>query len=401
MSQLDEVESLLQQLSGEGELSSRGRFTLDASKSRQKIGQFLENDPASWSNWWVRGLHALGASSLHLQLGRQMLLLTAAFPSDSLGLESLSAFLTRGDDPTDAPGLALMRNGLLWLQALMGSHSDLQVSLLLQDCGLDCGFWKLTQQGLEVGPVPSGTDQPLLRLTLQGQHLQVLRSQLAAVLPPRLAYSTFPVVLDGRALNPTPPDGDLLYARYYLGRGGGDQLVVPAPSALQAHRYTLNVPGEHHPRTAQRPRLATPASRVADFSLAGYLPPDTRWSSEEGQPLLTFQSGGQNQRLCLLGASPLPLAEGWGEEAPPWRVPVAFFRSFAGPDQMVVVDRGLCLEPTLLRLAGPRDYGWKALVARDDIPTDLSGIKAVEDAHYAQMLAWVDAEIREIHALPR
>ena len=401
MSQLDEVESLLQQLSGEGELSSRGRFTLDASKSRQKIGQFLENDPASWANWWVRGLHALGASSLNFQLGRQLLLLTATFPSDSLGLESLSAFLVRGDDPVDAPGLALMRNGLLWLQALMAMQPDLQVSLLLQDCGLDCGFWKLSQDGLEVGPVPSGSDQPLLRLTLQGLHLQKLRSQLAAVLPQRLAYATFPVVLDGRALNPIPSEGDLLYARYYLGGGGGDLLLVPAPHALQAHRYSLHVPGEHHPRTVNRPRLATPASRVADFSLAGHLPSDIRWGSREGQPLLTFQSGGQSQQICLQGASPFPLASGWSEEAPPWRVPVALFRSFAGPDQVIVIDRGLCLEPTLLQFAGPRDFGWKALVARDGIQTDLSGIKVVEDAQHAQMLAWVDGEIREIHVLPR
>ena len=400
MSQLDEVESLLQQLSGEGELSSRGRFTLDASKSRLKIGQFLENDPAAWANWWVRGLHALGATSLNLQLRRQLLLLTASFSSDSTGLESLSAFLTRGDDPSDAPGLALMRNGLLWLQALMGLESGLEVSLLLQDCGLDCGFWKLTQEGLEAGPAPGGTDQPLLRLTLQGPQLHRLRTQLAAVLPQRLAQATFPVVLDGRSLNPSLPEGDLLYVRYYLGRGG-DQLLVPAPAALQAHRYNLHVPGEYHPRTVNRPRLATPPSRVADFSLAGHLPQDIRWSSQDGQPLLTFQSGGQGQSLCLQGAEPLPQAPGWREKAAPWRVPVAFFRSFGGPDQVIVVDRGLCLEPTSLLLAGAREFGWKALVARDGIQTDLSGIKAVEDGHYAQMLAWVDAEIREIHALPR
>jgi len=401
VSQLDEVESLLQQLSGEGELSSRGRFTLDASKSRLKIGQFLENDPASWSNWWVRGLHALGATSLNLQLGRQMLLLTATFPVDSTGLESLSAFLTRGDDPSDAPGLALMRNALLWLQSLMGLESGLQVSLLLQDCGLDCGFWKLTQDGLEVGPNPDGTDQPLLRLTLQGPNLHKLRTQMAAVLPQRLAHATFPVVLDGRALNPTPPEGDLLYARYYLGRGGGDQLLVPAPAALQAHRYSLHIPGEHHPRSVNRPRLATPASRVADFSLAGHLPQEVRWSSLEGQSLLSYQVAGESQQLCLQDATPFPLASGWGEAAPPWRVPVALFRSFAGPDQVIVVDRGLCLEPTPLLLAGAREFGWKALVARDGIQTDLSGLKVVEDAHHAQMLAWVDAEIREIHALPR
>ncbi|MBX3172219.1 MAG: hypothetical protein KF760_32745 [Candidatus Eremiobacteraeota bacterium] len=392
MSQLDEVESLLEQLSGEGELASRGQFTLDPSKSRQKIGQYLESDQASWANWWVRAMFALGCNGLHLQLGRQTLLLTASFPAHSVGLDGLSAFLTRGHDPSNAPALGLLRNGLLWLQALMDLEAGLKVSLLLQDCGLDCGFWKLTQNGLEAGPPPQGSEQPLLRLTLQSPNLGPVRAQLASTFAQKLAYATAPVRLDGRRLNPEAPAGDLLFARYYLGPAD-HQLVVPAPEALPAHHYAVGN------QVFDRPRLATPPSRVAHFSLAGHLASDIRWSASAGQPLLTFQHAGENHQLHLEGADPFPLAENWQEASQPWKVPVAFFRSFEGPDQVIVVDHGLCLEASPLRLARDKnlDLGWKVLVARNGIQTDLSGIKPVEDPPYQRMLAWVREEVRAIH----
>lgn len=393
MSQLDEVESLLSQLSGEGELASRGQFTLDPGKSRQKIGQYLESDPASWANWWVRAMFALGSNGLNLQLGRQTILLTASFPSNSPGLDGLSAFLTRGHDPSNAAPLGLLRNGLLWLQALMDLEAGLRVSLLLQDCGLDCGFWKLSQTGLEAGPPPHGSEQPQLRLTLQSPNLGPVRAQLASALPQRLAFADAPVTLDGRRLNPEAPAGDLLFARYYL--GPGDQLVVPAPQSLPAHHYSLGA------RLFDRPRLATPPSRVAHFSLAGHVDRDLRWAAGGGQPLLTFQHAGESQTLHILGAEPFPLAEHWQEPPRPWKVPVAFFRSFEGPDQVFIVDHGLCLEPSPLQLMPGQGLGWKALVARNGITTDLSGVRPVEDPPYQRMLTWVADEIRTIHQQQR
>jgi len=383
MSQLDEVESLLSQLSGEGELASRGQFTLDPSKSRQKIGQYLESDTASWSHWWMRAMLALGCTGLNLQLGRQTLLVTATFATSSTGLDGLSAFLTRGHDPTNAPALSLLRNGMLWLQALMDREAGLKVSLLLQDCGLDCGFWKLSESGLEAGPPPQGSEQPQLRLTLQGPNLGHLRAQLAATLPPRLGYATAPISLDGRRLNPEAPAGDLLYARYYL--GPGDHLAVPPPQALPAHHYLLG-----H-QVFDRPRLATPPSRVAHFSLAGRVPAGARWAAGSGQPFLTFQHGGESHSLGVQGAEEWPLAAG------SWLVPVAFFRSFEGPDQVQVIDNGLGLEPSPLRLLPGKNLGWRVLVARNGIQTDLSGIKPVEDPQYQRMLSWVVEELRKIH----
>jgi hypothetical protein len=393
MSQLDEVESLLSQLSGEGELASRGQFTLDPNKSRQKIGQYLEADQASWSHWWMRAMLASGSNGLNVQLGRHTLLLTATFPNNSVGLDGLSAFLTRGHDPTNAPALNLLRNGLLWLQALMDLEPGLKVSLLLQDCGLDCGFWKLTQTGLEAGPTPHGSEQPWLRLTLQSPHLGPLRALLASGLPQRLAFATAPVSLDGRRLNPEAPAGDLLYARYYLGPGGS--LAVPAPQGLPAHHYAVGR------QLFDRPRLATPPSRVAHFSLAGYIDSEVRWSAGKGQPFLTFQESGESHQLCLDGAEPFPQAAHWPEGHQPWLVPVAFFRSFEGPDQVYVVDHGLCLEPSSLRLLPGKSLGWRVLVARNGITTDLSGIKPVEDPTYQRMISWVQEEVREIHRQQR
>lgn len=217
----------------------------------------------------------------------------------------------------------MLRNGLLWLQALMDLEPDLQVSLLLQDCGLDCGFWKLTQAGLEAGPPPNGSEQPQLRLTLQGSNLTAVRVQLASALPQRLAYASAPISLDGRRLNPEHPAGDLLYARYYL--GPGDCLAVPAPEALPAHHYGVGR------QLFDRPRLATPPSRVAHFSLAGSISPEARWSAGSGCPLVTFQHGGASHQLCLEGAQAFPVAAQFAA-APAWLVPVAFFRSFEGPD---------------------------------------------------------------------
>lgn len=387
MSQLDEVESLLSQLSGEGELASRGQFTLDPSKSRQKIGQYLESDTASWSHWWVRAMLALGSTGLNLQLGRQTMLVTATFGSSSTGLDGLSAFLTRGHDPTNAPALSLLRNGLLWLQALMDLEAGLKVWLLLQDCGLDCGFWKLTGSGLEAGPPPQGSEQPQLRLTLQGPNLAHLRAQLAATLPPRLSYASAPISLDGRRLNPEAPVGDLLYARYYL--GPGDFLAVPPPQALPAHHYLLGQ------QVFDRPRLATPPGRVAHFSLAGYVPTGARWAADSGQPFLTFQHGGESHALGVHGIEEWPVGAG------SWLVPVAFFRCFEGADQVQVIDNGLGLEPSPLRLLPGKNLGWKVLVARNGIQTDLSGIKPVGDLQYQRMLSWVVEELREIHQQQR
>lgn len=66
-----------------------------------------------------------------------------------------------------------------------------------------------------------------------------------------------------------------------------------------------------------------------------------------------------------------------------------------------MVDHGLCLQPSPLKLLPGQGLGWKVLVARNGIQTDLSGIKPVEDGQYLRMLSWVEEEIREIHRQQR
>lgn len=67
MSQLLDVDDLLNQLSGEGELQSSGRFSVDVSKAKEKLAQFQFEDAFYYILKLVQAAVAGGASGLSLQ----------------------------------------------------------------------------------------------------------------------------------------------------------------------------------------------------------------------------------------------------------------------------------------------------------------------------------------------
>jgi hypothetical protein len=67
------------------------------------------------------------------------------------------------------------------------------------------------------------------------------------------------------------------------------------------------------------------------------------------------------------------------------------------PDEVRIVDQGLLLDSLPLQLSEGRPLGWTAWVWRPGISTDLSGLAPTRTAEVEQMLAWVRAEIYQVH----
>lgn len=387
MSRLSEMETLVQQLTGEGDLSARGQFTLDPERSRRKIVQYLATDWSAWAGWLVRAGAALGAGDGEFQLGRDTVVARLNF-ADSANLQFISDFLSSGRDSEEHPGLALLRTSLLWLQALLEHAPSLSANIVLQ--GPSGGFWVLGVDDVKTRLTPFASKHVSLSVVVQGSGLPRMYQDLSAHLPPRLQAAPVPWKLDGRALNPTLPAGELLYARLYLGSGGRGLLAAPAPATLPARNYHLG----SGLGLFQRPRFSAPASVVPTLSVAGKLARTVRWSTTQGHPLLSWQQNGEVHSLFLDGLEVQPAGESWGT----WLVPVFLFRRAAGPDVFRILDRGLLLDEQRLQLGGNHNLGWTAWVACDGIQTDLSGTRPVQSSQLQQLDEWLRGAIAQIHA---
>jgi hypothetical protein len=405
MSELDTVQGYLQNLRAEGEIQSRGRFTLDPKQSRVKIAEMQRQDLSGWACWWVRAGVCLGAESGSIQCGRDLVTARFAFAHGVPGFEQAGKFLRLGDDGADGGGVELLRSALLWTQSLLETRPTLEAALLLETPGEPILSLRLRAEGVELQHAPQLGQQPSLSLNLQdtrpqrpgGGELLPLRLALATKLPPRVAFCPIPLMLDGVLLNSGAPAVDnppLVFLRYYLCPPSPNVLAVKDPRCWPARHYRLD---GTMPRRFSRQRLSSPASRVNTLSLAGELHDGAAFNHTSGVPLLKWR-GGFPEQLFLQGQVPLH-AQGWSiEEYAPWLVRAALFRGDSGVNEWAVVHEGLRLdwEPLSLTQSG-RDLGWRAIVGMSRVGTDISGVRALQSEAFTRVEEWLRGEIVDLH----
>lgn len=389
MSEGPQLDDLLGLLAGEGEFHSRGEFTLDPGRNREKIASLLSEDPLSWLYWWVRCGVSLEAHSCEVLVGRNALLARLHLGSD----QPLGDFLQLGNDSGHV-SLHYLRSALLWAQAWLGLHPHFTANLVLErpeQAHLTLALEAdrvLRRQELSQGQNLSLT---LALLPRQGNAQSFLLEQrrlLQTHLPHKVAYSPMPVTLDGQRLDGSlfsQDEGLPLYLRYYLQAGRSNCLGVMSPPPAHYYRLDGDVP-----RVWPRPRFCVPPVRLHTFSLAGELPPGADWSRAEGQLVAEWRTEQESTRLC---AHPLAVPQSQDR----WRVRAGLLRRGADNDLWAVVQHGIRLDLEPLNLGREAHLGWLGVIGLDTVQTDLSGLRLVRDSLYEDLHQWLRAEIAEIH----
>jgi len=391
VSESEGLDSLLGLLQEEGQFHSRGQFTLDPGRNRDKMATLLQQDPLSWVYWFIRCGVTLKATRCEILVGRNALVARLELVS---GGELLENFLEGAEDPEANLPLRYLRSALLWSQAWLGLQADFAANLLLERPGqphlaLHVESTRVTRQSEERPGQTAGLTLALVPGS-QRSHQELffaLRRLLRENLPARVAFCPMPVYLDGQRL-----DGSLvgdtslpLYTRYYLGPTRSDCLAVQSPVA--AHYYRLE---SSPPQVWPRPRFCLPQARVHTFSLAGELPAAVQWSLAEGLPVSQWSTELETTRLF---ANPLQVAQ--TEDR--WLVRAALQRQGSDNDHWAVVQHGVRLNLEPLPLGKASRWGWLAVVGLDGAQTDLSGMRLVQDSLYEDLRGWLREEIVEIH----
>ncbi|MBS2036572.1 hypothetical protein JST97_16385 [bacterium] len=386
---MSDLEGLLGLLEAEGRFHSRGEFTLDPGRNREKIAQLLREDANSWLYWLVRCGVSLKSHSCEITTGRNALLAQLNLSSS----QPVQGYLQDGLENGQV-GLRYLRSALLWAQAWLGMHPDFGATLLLEEPGQPLWALRLEADRVTRQQEPQLGEKLQLSLAFmprtqrsQTAFMLAQRQALAASVPVRAAFSPMPVWLDGQRLDRgfqesvTP-----LYLRYYLQPGRSNCLAVPPPPA--AHLYRLEAAGI--PRGWPRPRFCLPSVAVHTFSLAGELPAEVDWSLTAGRPVAAWHT---DKEATQLYAQPLEVAQTTDR----WLVRSAFQRGGADNDYWAVVQHGISLDPEPLELGAGSRLGWLAMVGLDAAQTDLSGLKLVKDPLFESLNDWVRLEIAQIH----
>jgi hypothetical protein len=379
---MSEADALLASLQEEGELTSTGQFTLDSSKSRSKIAGYLEQNLASWSFAWVRAALGLEAQRGDFTSGAGQLKLFFAFQPGQVGFEILQQFLLQGRDCPGNRSLDWLRNGLLWLQAAQDLDSELRIRLTLAERS-----WQLKSEGLLSCEAQVGESLPGLLLQLESPRLAKMVGDFNDLVVPRLRAADVPLSWKGELISGRFPIPEFSYLAYYRAEQASRGVAVPAAVKVPAHHYRLR--GQE---IWSRPRLAAPPAITHSLDFSGQLPTHCNLGPQGEQLLLNWRKGEQSGQLYLQGAQ---FEQAWPDT---WRVAVALWRDpEPTPDEVRIVDQGLLLDSLPLQLSEGRPLGWTAWVWRPGISTDLSGLAPTRTAEVEQMLAWVRAEIYQVH----
>lgn len=391
MNESEGLDSLLGLLQQEGKFHSRGQFTLDPGRNREKMATLLEQDPLSWLYWFIRCGVTLKASQCEILVGRNALVARLGLDS---GEQLLQNFLEGAEDPEGSLPLRYLRSALLWSQAWLGVQADFAAHLLLERPGqphsaLLVESARVTRQSEERLGQALGLTLALVPAS-QHSHQELffaLRRLLREELPAKVAFCPMPVLLDGQRIDAhlLADSSPALYTRYYLGPARSNCVAVSPPPA--AHSYRLE---SEPPQVWPRPRFCLPQARVHTFSLAGELPSGVGWSLAEGLPVSQWSTELETTRLF---AHPLQVPQ--SEDR--WLVRAALQRHGSDNDFWAAVQHGVRLDLEPLPLGAASRWGWLAVVGLDRAQTDLSGMRLVQDSLYEDLRGWLREEIVEIH----
>ena len=400
-----ELELYLQDLQTEGNLQSRGQFTLDFAKALEKLGAMARQNVHRWLFFAVQAAVGFGATEMRISASHRSMSL--CFWVDAASPTLLDGYSFQGveekpDLRGDEAAAQNLRQALLWGRALNPSSFAMMVE------GDHAGYMlNSTANGMEYKDLPCKPGQPTacaLVLTPGATYLGVnWASALQAEAVYRLSFCPVPLTLDGLELslgessslmrNKRRREGNVkLWERYVFSHNSRDaSLAVVHPRLQPAGGYWIE---GRQPMLRQRNWL--PVSRTYWLDFAGQGIADAPWSvgpEERGLCLAEWsEPGGPLQRLCLDTDPTIELKQFGGKRV---RTRALFTRLRVTGNYLVLGRHGMLLDP--IPLDGLPQDGWVAVVASNLVHTDASGLVAVQDDRLRSLQKWIRAEIYALH----
>jgi len=410
MSGVSQLEDYLQQLQTEGQLQSRGQFSLDFEKALEKLGGMAVQNPHRWIFFAIQAAVAFQASWVRISASHRSMSLSFGFETPqaapSLLLDGLA--FQNLEDRSGLPGYQEaaenLRQSLLWGRALEPPHFAMLVE------GSHPGYMLSTHAaGMELKELPPRPEQPTtcsLLLTPGPRHSALTwNTALQAESVYRLSFCPVPINLDGLDLslgqssllirNPRRRQGNVkLWERYVLGPPQAVHgLAVLHPRLQPSAGYCL----EGRPPVL-RDRSWQPASRCywLDFSAPGLS--QIAWSvlrQPRGFCLAEWtQPDGETGALCL-ETEPWPELALFGGQRVLSQALLTRLR--VSGNYLVLSRHGMLLDPMPLDGLPMSAQGWVVVVASNALRTDASGLVPVRDERLERIQQWARAEVYAIH----
>lgn len=405
MSGATELERYLDDLQTEGNLQSRGQFTLDFHKALEKLSGMARQNVHRWVFFAVQAAVGFGASEMRISASSQAMSLCFWVDHDCPTLLDGYSFQGVEEKPDLRGDLAAaqnLRQALLWGRALNPGSFAMMVE------GDHPGYvLNATDNGMEYKSLPNkpGTRTACALVLNPGKaYLGVSwAAALQAEAVYRLSFCPVPLHMDGLELslgessslmrNKRRREGNVkLWERYLFSNDpNGASLAVAHPVLQPAGGYWLEG------RTPfQRERSWQPVSKVywLDFAGAGSegatlnrLPPQGLCVAEWTEP------GQEEPKRLWLGIDPaVELPRFAGKRV---RCRALFTRMRVTGSYLILSRHGMLLDP--LPMEGLPSEGWVAVVASNLVHTDASGLVVVQDDRLRAIQQWVSAEIYALH----
>jgi hypothetical protein len=409
VSEASEIERYLGQLSGEGELKSQGRFTLDFQKALEKLGVMASQHVHRWVFFACQAAVAYGASEMRISHNREAISVQFWLehqPPSLLDGHSFQSVEEKPDLRGDAAADQCLRQALLWGRAL--SPSQFKMAVLGPHPGY---LLTTTEAGMQYLPQDQAAESRTsctLALWLPrrlADEMARLTSSLEAEATYRLSFSPLPVYLQSQLLsagdasqlmrNRKRREGNVkLWERYILTSSppGEAAIAVVHPRLQPASTYHI----EGRP-PVQRKRSCLPPPTCYHLEFAGPEVAMADWtldSQPSGLTVAQWQEEGHSETFLNLAVDPqIELAAFDSQRV---RSRAIFTRMRVTGNYLVLARHGMLLDP--ISLEGLPYEGWVAVVASNLVNTDASGLSAVRDERVERLIQWFQAEVFAIHA---
>lgn len=400
-----ELEQYLQDLQTEGNLQSRGQFTLDFHKALEKLSGMARQNVHRWVFFAVQAAVGFQAAEMRISASNQAMSLCFWVDHECPTLLDGYSFQGVEEKPDlrgDEAAAQNLRQALLWGRALNPSSFAMMVE------GDHPGYvLNATENGMEyknLPPKPGFRTACALVLSPGKAYLGLnWAAALQAEAVYRLSFCPVPLHMDGLELslgessslmrNKRRREGNVkLWERYLFSADPeGASLAVAHPMLQPAGGYWV----EGRPPFL-RERSWQPVSKVywLDFAGAGSEKAALGTSLKQGLCLAEWtEPGNEDPRRLWLDIDPsVELPQFKGKRV---RSRALFTRMRVSGCYLVLSRHGMLLDP--IPMEGLPCEGWVAVVASNMIHTDASGLVVVQDDRLRAIQDWVKAEIFALH----
>ncbi len=234
-----QVQQVLDQLTGEGQLDSAGSFSIDYSRALDKVSKRLFQEPDAYPVQWHQAAYLLGAGEVRLRATKQQL--EYQFSSPQLSPDLVEELPQQLNQPLPSPGSAL--GHLLRGIHLARIQEGLQLAILYQD--QEQGWLEPLNNKRQ--PLPaSKSGPPQLTLIVCSSVPRSWASE-KQLLSQRCALSPVPIYWNGKSINPCSPWlpsrasglASLLERIYLSQQPSRDLLALPHATQVPAFCYDL------------------------------------------------------------------------------------------------------------------------------------------------------------------